>query len=155
MVLLYNNMSIITQAGKIGTSTGGSKAWKVSYNAAQSKITLGYGTMFYNGKFFTTNDLQNNPLNSGFLDNSFSFGVGDNSFIYVRIFNPFSLPTETDSNLKIFIQLENNFTHPEDVNTRAPLVEYIPLAYVQSINGTITIIDLRTVFGINNFTFLA
>lgn len=145
-------MAIVTQSAKIGTSPGGSKAWKVSYNLAQSKITLGYGTMFYNGRFFTTNSLQNNPLDSGFSDNSFFFGIAPNSFVYIHVFNPLSLPTETSNDLKIFIQLENSFTSPETVNIRAPLVEYIPLAFV---DGDGKVSDLRMTFNINNFSLLA
>lgn len=135
----------------IGLVSGGSNAWKISFDKAESQITIGYGTMFYNGKYFTTKDLLSGTVSDDLTDNIIS-GIGEPTYIYLVIYNPLSLPTEETEELKIKIDILSDSTVPVDKNIRAPLVEFIPLAYIDS---TGKVFDLRPSFWVNNFSLLA
>lgn len=140
----------------IGLVGGGSNAWKVSFNKTLSKMTIGYGTMFYNGKFFSTNDIEEGTVETGIGTDQTVFGQDPTGFfVYLYILNPLSLPSETDSNLKIQIGIMTSATRPDGttpINTNNPLVEYIPLAFFDTDGKAY---DLRSTFIVQNFSFLA
>lgn len=137
----------------IGLVGGGSKAWKISFDKTLSKITVGYGTMFYNGKFLVTNNITNGTIKSGFGTDQEVFGINATSqYVYLHITNPLSLPSETAESTTIKIGIETSFDDPDNMNENAPLIQYLPLAFVDSTNSPI---DLRPAFIVHNFTFLA
>lgn len=140
----------------IGLVGGGSKAWEVSYDDAKTEITIGYGTMFYNGKFFTTNDIEEGSIETGVGTDQKIAGINPKGFfVYLYILNPLSLPTETNEDLKMKIGIATSATHPDgnnSINTNAPLIEWIPLAFCDN-DGAIT--DMRPTFWVSNFSFLA
>lgn len=136
----------------IGLVGGGSNAWKVSFNTKDSSLVIGYGTMFYNGKFFSSNDIEANPIANGIGANNTIFGRGFTSaYIYLNIQNALSLPTETSDDLKIKIDIFGSFDDPNTINRNAPLLEWIPLAFIDS---TGKVFDLRPSFWVNNFSIL-
>lgn len=150
-------MSLIPITAKISAGgAGSSKAWKVlSYVPDTALLTIGYGTMHYNGKFLTSNDLLNNTISEGIgTDNAFTLGIST-EYVYLHVNNPLSLPTETDKDLKISVDITTSTDAPDVINTRLPLVDYIPLAYISVSEGIATISDLRSAFVFSNFAFLA
>lgn len=139
--------------GTIGLVGGGTKSWKVSFNAKQSSVSIGYGTMFYNGHFFTTNDIEENKITSGIGKDNTVPGISiAGGYIYLYILNPTSLPTETTDSIKIKIGIATSFEAPNTKNSNTPLTDWIPLAYIDT-NGKV--FDLRPTFIINSFSFLA
>jgi hypothetical protein len=139
----------------------GDNSWAVSFDEQAGSITIGYGTIFYNGKLLTTYDISQGTVSAA----SSLVGVGDDQivfgqdpkglFVYLHILNPLASPTETDDNKKITLSLETNSKHPDGddpINANAPLIEYIPLAFVDT-DGTVY--DMRPKFWVCNFSFLA
>lgn len=135
--------------------TGGDNFWKVSYDRSLNQITIGYGTMFYNGKFFTTNNILSGSSPTGIGTNNTVFLFAENLYIYLYIFNPLSLPSETTEDLRIKIDIQVHTTTPETINEDAPSIQYIPLAFVQVVNNIQTVYDLRPKFMVTNFSILA
>lgn len=136
----------------IGLLGGGTNSWKVTFDKNKSTLTIGYGTMFYNGKFFTVTDLESGSVTEAFVDNVIFGKDATLQYIYLQIFNPMSLPDEDDEDLKIKIDIITSFDDPNKINKNAPMIEYIPLAYGDS-EGNLT--DLRPVFWNTNFSILA
>lgn len=140
----------------IGLIGGSTNAWKVSFNKDKGQVTIGYGTMFYNGKYFTTNDIDGGSITSGIgVDQVIALSNALNNYIYINILNPVSLPKETSDSLKIKIRIIASQTAPDSstpINTKAPLIEYIPLAFLDD-KGKVS--DLRPSFWVNNFSVLA
>lgn len=144
----------IPQIAKIGVGIGGSNAWKISYDASKAEVTVGFGTMMYNGKYFTTNDILKSTKSNGFEDNKFTLGLG--GYVYATIENPFSIPQETSDTLKITVDIDSDTRDPNEINKNAPAIEHIPLAYIyEDTSGNTVVVDLRVAFEFNNFAFLA
>jgi hypothetical protein len=140
---------------KIGLG-GGDTSLRITYDAKTSKVTVGYGTFFYNGKFFTTNDLENNKIESGIgQNNTFSYSL-KGKYVYLWVENSLSMPQETNDALKMKIWIVGDTKAPNDMNiTTSPLIDFIPLAFIQeNEGGTETVYDIRPKFFINNFAFL-
>jgi hypothetical protein len=154
--LFLKIMAIILPIAKIGLSSGSGSGndWKVSFDLETGAMTIGYGPLFYNGKFFTTNDLESGTESTGFNDTQvFINPIGQ--YVYVQVFNATSQPTETTEDLKIKIDITTAFDTPNNINENAPLIEYIPLAFVELVDDTVVVHDLRATFIVNNFSILA
>jgi hypothetical protein len=146
-------MNRLFRTAKISSGTGGgSNAWKITYSADTSTVTIGYGTMLYNGKFFSSNDLLSGSSPTGIGNDNTIFRSIGGLYVYLKIFNPLSLPDETTDSLKLKIDLAFDATAPSDINENAPLVENIVLAFVDG--TTNEVFDLRPQFIVTNFSFL-
>lgn len=150
-------MAITFPTAKIGLGgTGSSGGWLVTYDAVKFQTTIKFGTLFYNGKYFSLHDLIGTTRIGDEFGASETGSAEPGEHIYIKINNATSQPNETTTSLKITIEYHTSSITPELININAPLIEYIPLALLNTdANGNVIVIDLRPSFMVNNFSILA